>query len=137
MLQLESIENAYSFHSYNEQSAKLIKPDSNIHTPHSIEDDLLEISATTLIYKDLIEANDLPASFKDFDKQCLAKLADYDADIFLVGTGRQCQFPDKAILQTIAKKKLAIDFMDTGAASRTFNILSSEYRKVAVLIFFS
>ena len=137
MLQLESIENAYSFHSYNEHSAKLIKPDSNIHTPHSIEDDLLEISATTLIYKDLIEANDLPASFKDFDEQCITKLADYDADIFLVGTGHQCQFPDKAILQSIAKNKLAIDFMDTGAASRTFNILSNEYRKVAVLIFFN
>ncbi|NOQ80447.1 MAG: hypothetical protein GQ546_13740, partial [Gammaproteobacteria bacterium] len=29
-----------------------------------------------------------------------------------------------------------IDFMNIGAASRTFNILASEYRKVAALIFF-
>ncbi len=137
MLQLESIENAYSFHSYNEHSAKLIKPQTNIHAHHSIADDLLEISETTLIFIDLFENNDLPATFKEFNEQCIAKLADYDADIFLVGTGRQCLFPDKAVLQTIAKNKLAIDFMDTGAASRTFNILSSEYRKVAVLIFFN
>ncbi len=136
MLQLESIENAYSFHSYNEHSATLIKPNSQIHSHHSIEKDLLNISSTTLIYGESIDTDNLPLSFSDFNEVCINKLADYDADIFLVGTGVQCRFPDKSILASIAKNKLAIDFMDTGAASRTFNILTSEYRKVAVLIFF-
>ncbi|MCU7799459.1 MAG: hypothetical protein KZQ70_04750 [gamma proteobacterium symbiont of Lucinoma myriamae] len=136
MLQLESIDNAYSFHSYDEHSAKLIKPNNNIHTNHSIDDDLIEISTTTIIYKDLIDSNDLPASFNEFNKQYIEKLVKHDADIFLIGTGSSCRFPDKSILQYIADNKLSIDFMDIGAASRTFNILASEYRKVAALIFF-
>jgi len=136
MLQLESIENAYSFHSYNEHSATLIKPNSLIHSHHSIEEDLIKISSTTLIYGDTIDTDKLPLSFSDFNEACISKLAQYDADIFLVGTGSRYQFPDKSILCSIAKNKLAIDFMDNGAASRTFNILTSEYRKVAVLLFF-
>ena len=136
MLQLESIENAYSFHSYDEHSAKLIKPHKNIHANRSTEDDFIEISTTTMIYKDIIEANELPASFNEFNEQCIEKLLQYDADIFLIGTGASSRFPDKSLLQYIAGNKLSIDFMDIGAASRTFNILTSEYRKVAALIFF-
>ncbi len=136
MLQLENIENAYSFHSYDDRSAKLIKPDRNIH-PHSPKDDhLLEITSTTLIYKELIITKDLPSSFDEFDENCVKELLKQDADIFLIGTGQNSRFPDKSVLQYIAKNKLSMDFMNTGAASRTFNILTSESRKVAALIFF-
>lgn len=137
MLQLESIDNAYAFHSYDKHSATVIKPDSNIHAHHSLTDERIKISNTTLIYKDLMESANLPSSFADFDEQCINTLSRHDADIFLVATGSRCQFPDKSILQFIAEKKLSIDFMDIGAASRTFNVLNSEYRKVAVLLFFS
>ncbi len=136
MLQLENIDNAYSFYSYDEHSAKLVKPDSNVSSSSSIADNLLEISSTSLVYKDRIESSDLPSCFADFDESCIKKLLQYDADIFLIGTGQSCRFPDKSLLQYIAKNKLAFDFMDTGAASRTFNILTGEFRKVAALIFF-
>jgi len=136
MLQLENIENAYSFYSYDEHSAKLIKPDTSIHANSSSADNLLEINSTTLIYKKLIESSDLPSSFDDFDENCINKLLIHDADIFLIGTGKNSRFPDKSILQHISKKMIAIDFMDTGAAARTFNILTGEQRKVAVLLFF-
>ncbi|WP_198263811.1 MTH938/NDUFAF3 family protein [sulfur-oxidizing endosymbiont of Gigantopelta aegis] len=141
MLQLENIENAYSFHSYDDHSAKLVKPGANIHS-NNAADAILEINISTLIYKDkvyneLMGSEMFPASFADFDEQCVEKLSQYDADIYLIGTGNTSRFPDKAILQFIASKALSIDFMDIGAASRTFNILTSEYRKVAALIFFN
>ena len=134
MLQRENIENAYSFHSYDECSAKLITP--HLARKQATDDNLLEITSTTLIYKDLIDSNDFPSSFKDFDENCIKKLLKINADIYLIGTGQTSCFPDKSILQFIATNKLPVDFMDTGAASRTFNILASENRKVAVLIFF-
>jgi len=136
MLQLENIENAYSFHSYDEHSAKLIKPNTNIHANSSPADNLLEITSTTLVYKELIDSSSFPSSFADFNESHIRKLLEQDADIFLIGTGKSSRFPDKAILQYIAKNKLSIDFMDTGAASRTFNILTGEQRKVAALVFF-
>ncbi|MCW8931902.1 MAG: Mth938-like domain-containing protein [Gammaproteobacteria bacterium] len=136
MLQLENIENAYSFHSYDEHSAKLITPDKNIHSNSPTEDNLLEIKSTTFIYQELIESELFPSSFESFDENCINELIKHDAEIFLIGTGSKSRFPKKEILQFIAKNKLSIDFMDTGAASRTFNILTAEQRKVAALIFF-
>ncbi len=136
MLQLENIDNAWSFHSYDDHSAKLIKPNQNIHSPSSVDDHLLKITTTTLVYKELIISRDLPSSFTEFDENCVKELLKQDADIFLIGTGLNSRFPEKSVLQFIAKNKIPMDFMSTGAASRTFNVLTSESRKVAALIFF-
>ena len=136
MLQLETIENSYSFHSYDAHGAKIIRPNRNVNSSETHDDDFVEISSTTLIYQNHLQSDDLPESFARFDLDCIATLTRHDADIFLIGTGTGALFPDKNVLQHISKNKLAIDFMDTGAACRTFNILTSEYRKVAALIFF-
>jgi len=136
MLQLETIDDAYSFHSYDDHCAKLIKLGKDIHSNQSINEILLEISTTTLIYKNQLETENYPESFAEFDQNCIEKLSKHNADIYLIGTGQSACFPDKTILQHIAKNKLSLDFMDTGAACRTFNILTGEYRKVAALIFF-
>ena len=136
MLQLESIDHTYSFHSYDKHSATLIKPDSNIHSQETTDNELITITQTTLIYKNTILSASLPKQFADFNRHTIDLLRQYDADIYLIGTGSQCIFAPTELLKYIHKEKLAIDFMDTGAASRTFNILSSEYRKVAVLVFF-
>ena len=136
MLQLETIDDTYSFHSYDEKSVKLIKPDSNIHSNQAIEDALLEISSTTLIYKNHIKNNNMPDTFSDFNQESIEKLLECSADIYLIGTGTKLNFPEKEILKYIAENKLPIDFMDTGAACRTYNILAAEYRNVATIIFF-
>ena len=136
MLQIETISDAYSFHSYDDHSARLIKPNRNIHSSDSTEDDFITLDSTCLVFKDTLSQSAFPAEFKLFDEQCIESLQQYDADIFLIGTGKTTRFPEKKILQQIRQNKLAIDFMDNGAACRTFNILTSEYRKVAALIFF-
>ncbi len=136
MLQIETISNAYSFYSYDEHSAQLIKPNRNINSTESTEDDFLTLKNTSLIFKDQYTQSHFPEQFKQFDQQCIEALQQYDADIYLIGTGGTTRFPDKEILQSIQHNKLAIDFMDNGAACRTFNILTSEFRKVAVLLFF-
>ena len=136
MLQIETISDAYSFHSYDDHSARLIKPNRNIHSSDSTDDDFVTLDNTCLVYKDILFQSSFPVSFKRFNEQCIESLQQYDADIFLIGTGKTTRFPEKEILQLIHQNKLAIDFMDNGAACRTFNILTAEYRKVAVLIFF-
>jgi len=140
MLQLESVENGWSFHSYDAHSIKLISPDiikeQNIRPGSTSDAHLVEITSTSLIYKELLETEDYPGTFEKFDENCIQKLLKHDAEIYLIGTGQSSKFPDKSILKYIADNKLSIDFMDLGAASRTFNILAGEGRKVAALIFF-
>ncbi len=136
MLQIETISDAYSFHSYDEHSARLIKPNRNFHSSESTDDDFITIDSTTLVSKQQLSQAEFPEQFDQFNAQCLETLQQYDADIFLIGTGSTTRFPDIEILKSIKQNRLAIDFMDNGAACRTFNILTSEYRKVAVLLFF-
>ena len=136
MLQIETISDAYSFHSYDKDSARLIKPNRNIHTSDSTEDDFVTIDRTCLVFKDQLAQEHFPQQFAGFNQQCIKTLQLFDADIFLIGTGSATRFPDIDLLKTIKENNLAIDFMDNGAACRTFNILTSEYRKVAVLLFF-
>lgn len=72
----------------------------------------------------------------DFAQLTFAQLPDFkDIDILLIGTGQQQAFPqDEQFFQD--KLPFSIDFMPSAAACRIYNLLASEERKVAALIFF-
>ena len=56
-------------------------------------------------------------------------------DILLIGTGNKMQMPAVDLRREIkASFGITPEAMDTGAASRTYNVLLTEGRKVAVLL---
>ena len=57
-----------------------------------------------------------------------------DAEIILMGTGVKLIFPETDVMQQLRAQGLAVEFMDTAAACRTFQILTSENRKVAAAL---
>ena len=59
--------------------------------------------------------------------------ASNEIEILLVGSGSVSNFFDPKIEKKI-QGKLSIEYMNTGAACRTYNILLSEGRKVAALL---
>jgi uncharacterized protein len=58
-------------------------------------------------------------------------------ELILIGTGDTQLFPESAILKVIARLGIGIDFMDTRAACRTYNVLVAEGRRVAAGIIIS
>ena len=52
-------------------------------------------------------------------------------ELILVGTGNALMFPDPVILKGAIRVGIGIDFMDSRAACRTYNILAAEGRHVA------
>ena len=52
-------------------------------------------------------------------------------ELILVGTGNSLTFPDSVILKGVIRAGIGIDFMDSRAACRTYNILAAEGRHVA------
>ena len=52
----------------------------------------------------------------------------------LVGTGRSQAFANLDVRRAFEAKRVGLDFMDTGAAARTFNILLAEQRPVSVAL---
>ena len=64
-----------------------------------------------------------------------AILAGLDAEIVLLGTGKQLRFPAPDLLQPLIAQRKGLEVMDVQAACRTYNILLGEGRKVAAALF--
>ena len=54
----------------------------------------------------------------------------FKPELVLIGTGNKLTFPDVATYSTLINMGIGVDVMDTGAACRTYNILSGEGRRV-------
>jgi len=57
-----------------------------------------------------------------------------DFDILLIGCGERFAPPPKGLRQAVKDAGLVLDWMDTGAACRTFNVLQSEDRRVVAAL---
>lgn len=53
-----------------------------------------------------------------------------EPEVILIGTGDRLAFPAPAILRLLADAGIGYEFMDTGAACRTYNVLMAESRRV-------
>jgi uncharacterized protein len=58
--------------------------------------------------------------------QFLEEHASSTGDFVLLGTGPRLAFPSAAFRNSIEKRGLGLDVMDTGAACRTYNVLIAE-----------
>jgi len=72
------------------------------------------------------------ASFDALSVADFELLAGLDAEIVLLGTGNQLRFPRPELLRPLVEAQKGLEVMDVPAACRTYNILVSEGRKVAV-----
>ena len=55
-------------------------------------------------------------------------------DIVLVGCGAGFRPPPKGLAEALKARGLALEWMDTGAACRTFNVLMAEDRRCAAAL---
>lgn len=76
-------------------------------------------------------------SATDFDSLTAAHF-DYflelQPEVILLGTGARQQFAHPNLYRELIHAGIAIEFMDTPAACRTYNILVAEDRKVAAAV---
>jgi len=64
------------------------------------------------------------------DEAVVRQLADYAAEVVLIGTGERQQLLHPRLLRSLQSAGIGVDAMDTRAACRTYNILMTEGRKV-------
>lgn len=57
-----------------------------------------------------------------------------EPEVLLLGTGAKQQFARPELYRNLIAARIAIEFMDTPAACRTFNILAAEDRKVIAAV---
>jgi len=56
-------------------------------------------------------------------------------ELVILGTGATCEFPPRELVFAFARRGIGLETMDTPAAARTFNVLATEGRQVAVVLY--
>lgn len=122
----------------------LVNRDSNYSKyqiqSYTIMDDHTEIKINQITYTQsiLIYDNKLiawrPHCFADLQLSDFEILLVKPPPILLLGTGHKLHIPDMTLLRPLFEKGIGVEFMNSAAASRTYNVLSSENRDVAIAL---
>lgn len=60
---------------------------------------------------------------------------DLEPEVILLGTGQHQCFPSMAFTTAVLRLGVGLEIMTTAAACRTYNVMVSEYRRVAAALF--
>jgi uncharacterized protein len=72
--------------------------------------------------------------FEQLTEDHFARLARLKPEMVLLGTGAKLRFPHPRLSRALLDARIGLDVMDTGAACRTYNILTAEGRIVLAVI---
>lgn len=72
--------------------------------------------------------------FENLDGTHFNYFLELKPEVLLLGTGTKQQFAHPNLYRELIRAKIGIEFMDTPAACRTYNILVAEDRKVVAAV---
>ena len=76
-----------------------------------------------------------PAPIETLSIEDLAPLIETNPELIVVGTGSEQVLPNRELMFAMARQGIGLEMMDTPAAARTFNVLISEGRSVAAVLY--
>ena len=69
-------------------------------------------------------------SIESLQPNHIEQVLTFSPELIIIGTGNKLTFPAVDVYSNIIERGIGVDFMDTRAACRTYNILMSEGRHV-------
>ncbi|MCG8324235.1 MAG: Mth938-like domain-containing protein [Thiotrichales bacterium] len=108
----------------------------------SYTDDCLYINEKRISRSCIITAREIiqdwsPVSVTDIRPAHFDPVLALQPEIILLGTGSELIIPDMEVCAHIQGRNIGFEFMDSGAAIRSYNILISEDRNVALALLVS
>lgn len=114
-------------------------PGQNIFTAHGenyVQVNDRRLQQPCIVTTDTIYTEWSARSFATLSEADFAHFLQFKPEVVILGTGKQHLFAHPRLLQALTAAGIGVECMNTPAACRTYNILSSEDRKVAVGILF-
>jgi uncharacterized protein len=90
--------------------------------------------ASLIATRDAVIPEWQPASVEQLSIDDFRQLLDLFPEVVILGTGPKQRMPAPELFAAFAARGIGLEVMDTGAACRTYNLLLSEYREVAVAL---
>jgi len=91
-------------------------------------------TASLLLTPDLAPRPWPVTDFAQIDAASLAAAQVPGCEVLLVGTGRRQRFVHPRVTTLLTARGMGVEFMDTAAACRTYNVLMGEGRRVAAAL---
>ena len=107
---------------------------------HSVSDAGIRIGDETFTSAVALTASDVIADWPqkpvgELIEEDFLELLETGPEIMVVGTGAASVFPPRDLVFAMARRGVGLEVMSTGAAARTFNVLASEGRPVAAVLY--
>ncbi|MCU7959254.1 MAG: Mth938-like domain-containing protein [gamma proteobacterium symbiont of Bathyaustriella thionipta] len=106
---------------------------------HSYEDGLVRINnqswqSSLIVSPQTLINNWRPSSIEQLQDDDFAAVIELQPEFLILGTGKTQAFPPIRCYSSLIQAGIHVEFMNTGAACRTFNIMLSEDRPVAAAL---
>ncbi len=88
------------------------------------------ITRSCVITPSAVDSGWRPERFEDLRPEDFTPLVEDRPEVILLGTGGETRIPPQEILAAVLGQGVGLEFMDTCAACRTFNVLVGEERSV-------
>jgi uncharacterized protein len=116
-------------------------PTQQYQTVTAYDDDGVEFNAIRYTGSLLVlpETAPVPWPVDGFDaltEEHFAHIASFEPDVVILGTGRRQRFAHPKLTGALISRRIGVECMDNQAACRTYNILMTEGRKVALALIF-
>jgi len=120
--------------------------DSNLHgytiqaiaeegiTVHTPEEGTKLLTSSFIISAERLITDWSPCRPEELQAEHLAAIIALNPEVVLLGTGQRLSFPPPALLHPLMEAGIGYEVMDSGAASRTYNVLHSEGRRVVAAL---
>ncbi len=76
-----------------------------------------------------------PLPIAELTEADFEKLLSRSPELVILGTGASSRFPPRDLVFAFARRGVGLETMDTPAAARTFNVLATEGRQVAAVLY--
>lgn len=93
-------------------------------------------SSSLIITPDELVTDWGASDFDHLEEGHFERLLHLKPELVVFGTGQRLRFPHPALFRCLTAQQIGIEFMDTQAAARTYNILMAEDRRVVCGILF-
>lgn len=95
----------------------------------------IRFSRNILILPDTAPASWPVSAFDNLVQEDFSSVIAAQPDLLIIGTGMCQRFLSPQLVVYLSSKKIGVEYMSTPAACRTFNLLLSEGRRVALALF--
>ncbi|MET3105753.1 uncharacterized protein AAKU58_000566 [Oxalobacteraceae bacterium GrIS 1.18] len=100
----------------------------------SVEINAISYHASLLVLPEIAPVIWPVVDFAALDASHFDAIVQHKPDVVILGTGTKQRFVHPRLIQSLTAQRIGVECMDSQAACRTYNILMTEGRKVALAL---